>query len=274
ALLKFVKFVQFVALLKFVKFVQFVALLFLCAAPVACAPQPLTVTRQPVHIRLVVSDACSGLLDELTRAYHRARPWVTFQVAVYNDEVARERLLSGGADGGAFIWLEDPATLWATLLVSDAVALVVHPEVPIEDLTLDQARELLRGRIGEWPDGTPVQVVSREKGAGTRAVVQAVVMGPHSLTLTAQVVVSDASLLATVSRTPGAIGYVPASRVGEGVRPLKIEGLAPAPDPNYPLTYPVLLATVGEPTGELREWLQWALGPQGQAIAEQALQRK
>ncbi|MCX8068499.1 MAG: substrate-binding domain-containing protein [Anaerolineae bacterium] len=255
------RFVQFIQLVKFVLLLELVA----------CAPQPLTVTRQPVHLRLAASDACSGLLEEWARAYHRAHPWVTFEVAVYNDATAQEYILSGGADGGAFVWAGNASVLWTIPAASDAVAIIVHPDVPVEDLTLEQVRELLRGRIGEWPDGTPVQVVVREEGAGTHAVVRSAVMGPYPLTLIARVVASDESMLSAVAQTPGAIGYVPASRVREGVRPLRIGGLTPAPSPDYPLSYPILLATVGEPTGELRQWIQWALGPQGQAIAEKAL---
>lgn len=254
--------------MKFVKFVQFVSLIL---GLVACAPQPLTVTRQPAHLRLVASDACPGLLEELARAYHRAHPWVTFEVTVYNDATAQEYLLSGGADGGAFIWTGNVPMLWTVPIASDAVAIIVHPDVPVEDLTLEQVRELLRGRIGEWPDGRPVQVVVREEGAGTHAVVRSAVMGPYPLTLTAQVVASDESMLSAVAQTPGAIGYIPVSRAKEGVRVLRIGGLAPAPTPDYPLSYPILLATAGEPTGELRGWIQWALGPQGQAVAEKAL---
>ncbi|MDY7076417.1 MAG: substrate-binding domain-containing protein, partial [Chloroflexota bacterium] len=77
-----------------------------------------------------------------------------------------------------------------------------------------------------------------------------------------------------VARTPGSIGYVSTLRITESVvnsvRVLPVEGVSPSPaaisDGSYPLSRPLYLVTIGEPTGEAREFAQWVLEPQGQAI--------
>ncbi len=236
----------------------------------ACAPQPLTVTPMPVTLRLVVSDACERPVQALALAYHRQKPWVAIETDVLNDRFALERLQAGAADGAALVWT-DEAPLWTHPFATDALAVVVHPAVPVEGLTLAELREVLRGRIGEWPDGTPIQVVSREEGAGTQSLMKAAVLGLWDLTLTARVVPDDARVLDLVARTPGAIGYVPLSRVTGDVRVLTLEGRSPAATADYPLSYACRWAVPAEPTGPLREWMQWTVGPQGQAVVEQAL---
>lgn len=245
-------------------------LVLLILGAVACAPQPLTVTPVPVTLRVVVSDVCGPPVQALALAYHRQKPWVTIETDVLNDQVALERLQAGAADAAALVWT-DGAPLWTYPFATDALAVVVHPAVPVEGLTLAELREVLRGRLGEWSDGTPIQVVSREEGAGAPSLMKAAVLGPWNLTLTARVVADDRSMLDLVARTPGAIGYVPLSRVTGDVRVLTLEGRSPAPTADYPLSCTCRWAAPAEPTGALREWLQWTVGPQGQAVVEQAL---
>lgn len=256
--------------MKFTKFVKFVFIL-LIPGLTACAPQPLTVTPEPVTLRLVVSDACAEPVQALALAYHRQRPWVAIETEVWNDALALERLQAGAADTAALIWAEGGGPLWTHPFAEDALAVIVHPAVPVEGLTLAELREVLRGRIGEWPDGTPVQVVSREEGAGTHSLIQAAVLGRWDLTLTARVVPDDGSVLDLVAQTSGAVGYLPLSRVAGDVRVLALEGRSPAPAADYPLPCTCRWAAPAEPTGALRDFLQWTVGPQGQSVVEQAL---
>lgn len=243
---------------------------FLVLLPAACASQPLTITPQPATLWFAVSDACEKPVRALSLAYHQQKPWIAIEIVVFNDAVVRERLREGAADGAALIWVGEDG-FWTYPFVQDALAVIVHPDVPVDGLTLGQLREILRGRIGEWPDGTPIQVVSREEGAGSLSIVRATVLGGWDLTLTAQVVADDESLLEMVARTPGAIGYVPLSRIAGGVRTLTLEGLPPTPTSDYPLSYACLWAATSEPTGVLRDWFAWTLSPQGQSVAQRSL---
>ncbi len=231
---------------------------FLVLLLAACASQPLTVTPQLITLRLAVSDACADPVRALALEYHKQKPWVAIETVVFNDQVVRERLRSGAADGAALIWVGEDG-LWTHPFTDDALAVIVHPDVPVDGLTLGQLREILRGRIGEWPDGTPIQVVSREEGAGSLSLLRARVLGGWDITLTARVVSDDESMMDAVARTPGAIGFVPLRRAAGGVRPMALEGISPAPSSDYPLFYSCLWATVAEPTGALRDWFAWTV---------------
>jgi len=224
------------------------------------------VTPQPVLLRIVAADAYGPLVETVVSAYHEARPWVQVETEVFNRAVGEERLRAGAAELGIFAGPE-PEGLWSVPFAADGVAVIAHPTVPVENLTLAELREVFRGRIGDWPDGTPIQVVSREEGSGTRALFEETVMEGSEVTLTALVVVDSRWMLETVSSTPGAIGYVAYGRLEGSVRLLSVEGVLPTPSTlhNYPLRYSVLLTAPTEPTGEARAFAQWLLSPEGQA---------
>jgi len=233
----------------------------------ACAAQPVVITPQPATLRVVASDPVGPLLAELAAAYQQERPWVTVRLDVFSATVARQRLRAGAADLALVSWLDtEQNSLWSTPFARDAIAIVVHPDVPSQALDVVQLQEIFRGRVGEWADGTPIQVVSREEGSGLRSAFEAMVMGGYDVTLTALVVPSDEDVLGTVAATAGAIGYVSLARRGGDVRTLSIEGVLPtsATLAAYPLTYSLFLAAPAEPIGEVRAFAQWILGPHGQ----------
>jgi phosphate transport system substrate-binding protein len=86
-------------------------------------------------------------------------------------------------------------------------------------------------------------------------------------------------VVALVSRTPTAIGYSGMGYQTPDVKVLKISkkkgaaGVAPTAEDarkgDYPITRPLLIYTLGEPTGPVREYLDWILSPKGQAIVDE-----
>jgi phosphate transport system substrate-binding protein len=246
---------------------------------IACASQPLTVTREPVTLRLVAADTCGLLADELADAYEERHPWVTIEVEILNSAMAERTLRAGEADLALLSWIEKGASeaeeaLWSQPFAQDGVVVIVHPATPFDEMGLAFLQEIYRGRVQEW-GGMVLTVVSREDGCGTRAAFERVVLGERDVTLTAVVMSSNEAVLEYVARTPGAIGYVSTRRMGttlEGVRVLPVEGILPTlaavADGSYPLSRSLFLVTVGEPTGAARELAQWVLGPAGRRIVE------
>jgi len=250
-----------------------VALAFLL---MACASQPLTVTREPVTLRLVAADSCGLLAEELVAAYEETYPWVTVQVEVFNSSVAERMLRAGEVDLALLSWLQESAgerLLWSQRFGRGGVAVVVHPATPFAETGLAHLQEIFRGHVQEW-EGTVLAVVSREEGSGARVVFEGVVMGGHNVTPSGVVMPSSEAVVEYVARTPGAIGYVSTlwieEAVTDGVRVLPVEGVLPTldalSDGGYPLSHPLYLAATAEPAGEVREFAQWVLGPEGQVI--------
>ena len=242
----------------------------------ACTPQPLTVTREPTTVRLVAADSCGSLAKELATAYEKAHPWASVQVQVFNSSVAERTLRAGEIDLALLSWMQETTyeePLWHLVFARDGIVVITHPAMPFDETGLAHLQDIFRGRIQEW-GGTVLVVVSREDGSGTRSAFDGAVLGIHKVTHTAVVMPSGEAVVEYVARTPGAIGYVSTLRMTEsnaaGVRVLPVEGVSPIStaisDGSYPLSRPLHLAGTAEPVGEAREFAQWVLGPQGQAI--------
>ena len=240
---------------------------FAIAFTVSCASESLRVTREPVTMRVVAADSCSSLAHELVGRYEASHPWVTIELEVFDDAVARERLgsgmadlalLSGGDDG------QDDASGWQTLWIQAGIAMVANTDTPLNEISLPYLQEIYRGRIQEW-QGTVLQVVTREHGSGVRRAFDWAVLGAGDVALTAIVVPSNDAVIDFVARTPGAIGYVSTLSLREAdlarVRLLSVDGELPVPSAlasgKYPLSHQVRIATPSEPTGAtpVIDWL-------------------
>jgi phosphate transport system substrate-binding protein len=157
----------------------------------------------------------------------------------------------------------------------DGLVIVVHPNNPVQDLSLAEVQALFNGRITNWsalggPD-QPVNLVSREPGAGTRAILQQRVLAEQRISINALIQPDDSSLLAAVAADPLAVGYsmMGTAVIGE-VKLLSIDGIVPTPattaDQSYPLTAPLYFLSPTEPQGELRAFLAWLQSDVGQGV--------
>lgn len=245
----------------------------------SCAPQPLTVTREPVTIRIAVADSCQPWIENLASAYEQSHPWVTVEYVVYNTSEVEQLLRAGGVDLALLSWLQEPDSddnaeevLWAEPFARDGLAVIAHPDFPLVEVSLAQLRDIFNGRVQEL-DGVVLTVVSREEGSGARRAFEAMVLAGDIPTLNAVMMPSSEAVLDYVASTRGAIGYVSTLWLEESVRTLSVEGLQPGyetvVDGSYPISRPIYLASVDEPNGEAREFAQWLL-----AGAEGVLERR
>jgi phosphate transport system substrate-binding protein len=125
--------------------------------------------------------------------------------------------------------------------------LVVHPEVGVEDLSLEQIRQIYDGRVTNWQqlggNDIPVRLIGRPGDSGTRRTFENRVLGgrwePARNSDDCEAVGSGApagvvrcerpgtdDVLAAVAGTPGALGYgeVEAASAHEGMVLLRIDG--------------------------------------------------
>jgi phosphate transport system substrate-binding protein len=245
----------------------------------ACTPQPVTVTREPVTLRLAAADSLAPLVEDVVAAYEESRPWVTVSTEVLNAAQAEMVLREGSTDLALLSWLGEPegkGQLWTEGFARDGVAVIVPQDSPLTETGLAQLREIFGGRLQEW-NGTVLTVVSREDGSGTRAAFESSALDGQDTTLNAVVMPSSEAMVEHVASTPGAIGYVStlrlspveldrsgqSGRLAGGVRVLPVEGLLPTEetisDGSYLLWRQLYLASRGEPNGQAREFAQWLL---------------
>ena len=140
--------------------------------------------------------------------------------------------------------------LTETVLAYDGIAIIVHPENPVSDLSLEQIADIYTGKVTNWSDvgGSDGEIVliGREAGSGTRD-------GFETITGTAgacqyrQELTSTGDVITTVSNNPNAIGYASLSAVKDSVKALSVGGIAPneatVKDGTYAVQRPFVLVT-------------------------------
>ena len=126
---------------------------------------------------------------------------------------------------------EKAAGLMGTVLAYDGIAVIVNPENPVSDLSVETIAKIYTGDISNWSEigGSDAEIVriGREAGSGTRD-------GFESITDTEdacqyrQELTSTGDVITTVSQNPGAIGYASVASVKDTVKALTVDGVAPA----------------------------------------------
>ncbi len=234
--------------------------------------------------RTVITEAGSTtvqpLAERLAEAFTAEHPEVEVIVQGGGSSVGIKSAGEGTVDVGAASRevraseLESYPDLRVFVIARDGIAVVVHPDVPVEGLTVEQVRAIFAGQITNWKevggDDRPIIVVAREEGSGTRGAFEELVMGGTRITGGAVLQASNGAVRTTVSTTPDAIGFLSFGYLGDGVKPLAVDGVAPteanAADGRYPLVRPLNLLTKGEPQGAVKAWLDFIFSEAGQAI--------
>jgi len=165
------------------------------------------------------------------------------------------------------------------VIAKDSVAIVVHPENPVSELTMEQVAKIFAGEINNWKEvggeDAEIRVITREEGSGTRETFEKFVMRPLHLEITADASVkpSNGEVRATVATDKNAIGYISLGYVDESVKALKIDGVEPTVEKvlsgEYPITRNLYLITKGEPEPLEKAFIDFVLSEEGQKIVEE-----
>jgi phosphate transport system substrate-binding protein len=173
------------------------------------------------------------------------------------------------------------------VVAKDALAVIVHLDNPVSELTIEQLADIFTGKIKNWKEvggnDRPIILVSRESNSGTHVYFLEEVVrkgdkdntdifAPQTLLLP-----SSVGITSEVRRNPNAIGYDGLGYVDpahEKVLAVAIDNDAPyvlpavetAADNSYPLSRNLFMYTAGEASGAVADYLSWILGPEGQKI--------
>ncbi len=146
---------------------------------------------------------------------------------------------------------EKAAGLKETVLAYDGIAIIVHPDNPVSDLSLEQIAKLYTGEITNWKDvgGNDAQVVliGREAASGTRDGFESIT-GTKEKCLYRQELTSTGDVITAVSQNPDAIGYASLASIKDSVKALNVDGVTPGEDTvkdgSYKVQRPFVLVTV------------------------------
>jgi phosphate transport system substrate-binding protein len=172
------------------------------------------------------------------------------------------------------------------IIARDAIAVIVNPENPINQLTLKQISDIYSGKISNWSEvggeDRPIVRLSRETNSGTHVYFLETVLRLGSkedktlFSMDTLLLPSSEGIIAEVRQNPNAIGY---DGLGYVPRDLKMIAIAEEEggayvlpsiptvnDKTYPIARDLYMYTDGQPEGLLKEYLDWILSEEAQQI--------
>ncbi len=185
-----------------------------------------------------------------------------------------------GAETGAALVIRPVAV--------EAIAIIVHPAVIVDQIDVPTLRGLLDGSINDWsvPDGGTgaVVVIGRESGSGTASVVESKLLDGRSLSIGARRLRSHHEVVDAVTSTAGAIGYADAQIARRHAPRVKLLGLVADSDTrrstlpdaasiargDYPLSRTLYVVGREPISGTSALLLDFCGGPQARPLLEAA----
>ncbi|MFH1021498.1 MAG: PstS family phosphate ABC transporter substrate-binding protein [Pseudomonadota bacterium] len=168
----------------------------------------------------------------------------------------------------------------------DGIVLIVHPENPVNGLTIDQLRLIYTGKVTNWkevggPD-TPILLLSRESSSGTFVFFQEHILNKEDFSSSARLLPGTSALVQSVAADRGAIAYVGLGFAAEAKGTVKTLGIqagdqaAPVVPSEetvssgaYPVSRPLFFYTNGAPTDTTKQFIDFCLSPAGQKIVRE-----
>ena len=125
---------------------------------------------------------------------------------------------------------DEKATLTETTVALDGIAMIVNPENPVSDLTVEQIADIYTGKITNWSEvggnDAAIVLIGREAGSGTRDGFESIT-GTKDACKYQNELTSTGEVIAAVASNPNAIGYASLSAVDETVKAITVGGVEP-----------------------------------------------
>jgi phosphate transport system substrate-binding protein len=250
-------------------------------------------------IRITGSDTMVNLAQAWAEAYRTSHPDISTEVRGGGSGVGIASLCGGEVQIATSSRAMKPKEIALAkantgraphefIVGRDAMAIYVHKDNPLDTISLEELAEIYGdgGKITRWQQlgvdnaactGGEVIRISRQNNSGTYAYFKELVLGANREYKQGALSQSGSSeLVGFISRTPCAIGYSGMGYRTDEVKVLNIaqkkgdSGVSPsiatALDGTYPISRPLYIYTLGEPTGAVQEFIKWVLSPEGQKI--------
>ena len=177
------------------------------------------------------STSMKNVIAALTEGFAEVEPGVT----VSYDPTGSGAGITGAADKTLDIGLssralkdDEKADVDGTTIALDGIAIIVNNASKVEDLTVDQLKQMFTGEITNWAevggDDGEIVLIGREAGSGTRDGFESIVNVKDSCKY-AQELTATGAVISAVEANPLAIGYASLSAVGDTVKMVTVGGV-------------------------------------------------
>ena len=191
------------------------------------------------------STSMKNVIAALTEGFAEVEPGVT----VSYDPTGSGAGITGATDKTLDIGLSSRALkddekndVDGTVIALDGIAIIVNKASKVEDLTVDQLKQMFTGEITNWSevggDDGEIVLVGREAGSGTRDGFESIVDVKDTCKY-AQELTATGAVISAVEANPLAIGYASLSAVGDTVKAVTVEGVECSEDTVKDGTYKI-----------------------------------
>ena len=248
---------------------------------VACAQRP-PVSPTPTEDALTGKLTFAGsttmqpLVAKLGDEFRAIHPHIALDIAAGGSAVGIKAIHDGTTDIGMAsraLTPDEAQGIQQYQVAIDILAIIVHPDNPVTNLTLGQLEDIFMGKLTNWQSlGGPdllIIPVQRETSSGSRGAFDELVLQKQTADapdLVTTVTAGDEA--ANVASKPGAIGYVGFGNLDSTTKVIAINGILPtqrtARDNTYPLIRPLIFMTgpLSQPLAQI--FIDFGLSAQGQ----------
>ena len=177
------------------------------------------------------STSMKNVIAALTEGFAEVEPGVT----VSYDPTGSGAGITGATDKTLDIGLssralkdDEKADVDGTTIALDGIAIIVNNASKVENLTVDQLKQMFTGEITNWSevggDDGEIVLIGREAGSGTRDGFESIVEVKDSCKY-AQELTATGAVISAVEANPLAIGYASLSAVGDTVKMVTVGGV-------------------------------------------------
>jgi phosphate transport system substrate-binding protein len=172
------------------------------------------------------------------------------------------------------------------IIARDAIAVIVNPENPVTELTLQQISDIYSGKITNWTEvggeDRPIVKLSRETNSGTHVYFLETVLrlgdkdDKTLFSMDTLLLPSSEGIISEVRDNPNAIGYDGLGYVPDDLKMIAIAkesggaymlpSIETVNDKSYAIARDLYMYTDGEPAGLIKEYLDWILSDEAQEI--------
>jgi len=231
------------------------------------------------RIQIAGSTSVQPVAEALAEKFQETHPNVKINVQGGGSSVGISSVSQGITQIGTSsraLTSEEKVGLTEYVIGKEGIVIAVNNNNNVSDLSKEQVRDVFSGEIKNWKDvggsDLEIHVITREEGSGTRSSFESLIMDGAKIRPDAVVQSSTESVKQVVKGDPGAIGFVSLAHMSSDVKALKVDGVAPSEatvaNKSYEIQTPFLFVIKGEPKGVVKEFIDFTLSPEGQAIVK------
>ena len=211
--------------------------------------------KDATTISISGSTSIGPLMEKIQEKYEEENSGVTLEIQQNGSGAGIKDVISGISEIGMSsreLKDDEKTSVQGTIVAYDGIALLVNPENPVKNISLEDVKKIYTGEITNWKelggDDSTIVVVSREEGSGTRDAFQEIV-GYESEELLKDATISDGSgaVKTTVAGNKNAIGFASFEYIDNTVAALNIDDVEPTADNvksgSYKISRPFILVT-------------------------------